>query len=332
MSIQLTVIGLNRIGVSVGLALKDNPHEIIRIGTDPSLSAEQKALKMGAFDKVVHNISDAVSEADIVILSLPMDELRGYLETIAPHLKAGVVVLDTSPLAVTVSTWIKEIFPEERYYVSFTPSLNPAHITGTDEDVDQASKDLFKNSLFAISAPAAAHPGSLQLASDLARLLGAQSFFTDPYEADGLIALADLLPKLSAAALLGAASKQPGWREARKLAGHAFFTSTEAVNHFNEEKELGTAALLNAENAVRLLDGMIAELLLLRDMLKNQDADEFKKTLNAAVQARQQWWRERQKSDWEGRAEEPPLITRGEIFGRYFGLGRRSKDKQTGKK
>lgn len=332
MSIQLTVLGLNRIGVSMGLALKDNPHEIIRIGTDPSLTAEQKALKMGAFDKVIHSVADAVSDADIVILSLPMDELRGYLETIAPLLKPGVVVLDTSLLAVTVSTWIKGLFPEERYYISFTPSLNPAHITGTEDDVDQASADLFKNSLFAISAPAAAHPGALQLASDLARLMGGQSFFTDPYEADGLIALADLLPKLSAAALLGAATKQPGWREARKLAGHAFFATTEAVNHFKEEKELGTTALLNSDNAVRLLDSMIAELIILRDMLKNQDADELKKTLTAAVDARQKWWRERQKSDWEGQTEAPPLITRGEIFGRYFGLGRRSKDKQKDKK
>jgi prephenate dehydrogenase len=331
MSIQLTVIGLNRIGVSVGLALKDNPHDMIRIGTDPSQSAEQKALKMGAFDKVIHAIPAAVEDADIVLLSLPMDELREYLEMIAPALKAGAVILDTSPLAVAVSSWIDGLFPEERYFVSFTPSLNPAHITGEEVGVDQASADLFKNSLFAISAPASVHPGALQLASDLAGLLGAQSYFTDPYEADGLIALVDLLPKLSAAALLGAATKQPGWREARKLAGHAFFAATEAVNHFDEQKELGAAALLNPENTVRLLNDLISELISLRDMLNNQDADELKKTLNAAVEARQQWWRQRQKSDWEGREEEPPLITRREIFGRYLGFGRRSKDKQAGK-
>lgn len=330
MSIQLTVIGLNRIGVSLGLALKDNPNDIKRIGTDPDTSAEQKALKMGAFDQVIHNISAAVEDADIVILCLPMDELRGYLESIAPALKPGAVVLDTSPLSVTVSSWIDGLFPEERYFVSFTPSLNPAYITEMEAGTDQASADLFKNSLFAISAPASVHPGALQLASDLAGLLGAQSFFADPYEADGLTALADLLPKLSAAALLGAVTKQPGWREARKLAGHAFFAATEAVNHLDEQKELGASALLNSQNAVRLLDNMITELISLRDMLNSQDADELKKTLTAAVEARRQWWRERQKSDWEGRAEEPPLITRREIFGRYFGLGRRSKDKQTG--
>lgn len=332
MSIQLTVIGLNRIGVSLGLALKDNPHDIVRIGSDPSVSAEQKAFKMGAFDQVIHNLSDAVSDADIVVLCLPMDELRGYLESIAPLLKAGVVVLNTSPLAATISAWTEGLFPEERYLVSFTPSLNPAYISGVETGVEQASADLFKNSVFAISSPARVHPGALELASDLARLVGAQAFFTDPYEADGLLALADLLPKLSAAALLRTVSKQPGWREARKMAGHAFFSSTEAINHFDEQKELGAVALLNPENAARLLDSMIIELMDLREMVKNQDADELNKALAAAVEARQQWWRERQKSDWEGKAEEPPLITRGEIFGRFFGFGKRSKDKQADKK
>jgi len=212
MSIQLTVVGLNRVGASIGLALKDNKHDIVRIGTDISTIAEQRAQKMGAVDKIVHNLGPAVENADIVVVCLPLDRLRETLETIAPVLKAGAVVLNTTHLTVSVANWTEDILPEECYLVSFIPSLNPEFISGTEDSIDEASADLFKNSLFAISASAKTHPGALQLASDLAGMLGARAFFTDPYESDGLIALADLLPKLSAAALLQAITRQPGWR------------------------------------------------------------------------------------------------------------------------
>lgn len=331
MSIQLTVVGLNRVGASIGLALKDNKLDIVRIGTDISTIAEQRALKMGAFDKVIHNLGAAVEDADIVVLCLPLERLRENLEGVAPLLKAGAVVLDTSPLAVSVAGWCEGLLDEERYLISFTPTLNPEFISETEDSLDQASADLFKNSLFAISASGVTHPGAIQLASDLAGMLGARAFFTDPHESDGLIALTDLLPKLSAAALLQAVTRQPGWREARKLGGHAFFAATEAVNQFDGLKEPGAAALLDAENAVRVLDNLIAELTSLRELVRNQDADELNKALSGAVEARQQWWRDRQKSNWEGLPEAPSIPSRREIWGRYIGLGRR-KDKSSDKK
>ncbi len=46
MTIQLTVIGLNQVGVSIGLALQDNPLQIERVASDSEFSYEQKAIKL----------------------------------------------------------------------------------------------------------------------------------------------------------------------------------------------------------------------------------------------------------------------------------------------
>lgn len=332
MTIQLTVLGLNRIGVSIGLALKGKADQITRIGSDVNLSAEKQALKMGAFDKVVHNIPAAVEGADIVVLCVPMDEVRKNLEIIAPVLKAGAVVFDTSPLAVTVSAWADHLFADERYLVSFTPSLNPARIASADDGIDQASEDLFQKSLIAISAPPTSHPDVIQLATDLASILGAKPYFADPYEIDGLIAMADLLPKLSAAALLRAVSRQASWREAGKLAGHVFYVASDPVEHLGEQKELGVTALLNGENTARVLDYLIEDLRAIQGMLRNQDNDELKKVLEEAGKVRQEWWQARQKADWEPKSDAPPIPTSGQMIGRLFGLGRLIKDKPAPKK
>ncbi len=76
MTIRMTIVGLGRIGLSIGLALKDNPHQIMRIGNDADPQIEQKALKMGALDEAIHNLHAATADADIVILAVPMDEVR----------------------------------------------------------------------------------------------------------------------------------------------------------------------------------------------------------------------------------------------------------------
>lgn len=320
MTIRMTIIGLGRIGLSIGLALKDNPHQIVRIGNDADPQIEQKALKMGALDEAIHNLHTATADADIVILAVPMDEVRETLTTIAPDLKPGVVVLDTSPLKTLVTRWAKDLLPAERYLVSFSPSLNPECLYPVAPGGETARPDLFKGGLFVISSPPHTHSDALKLASDLAALLGGQPYFADPYEADGLMAAVHGLPQLSAAALLTAITRQPGWREARKLAGQTFIEATEPITHLDDHTQLGQSILLNRENLLRLLDDYIATLREMRDYLEAEDSESLSALLKEAARARTVWWQQRQKGDWE--ATPPPEIpSSGQFFARLFGLG-----------
>ena len=61
-------------------------------------------------------------------------------------------------------------------------------------------------------------------------------------------------------------------------------------------------------------------------------ADELKKALEEAVDARKLWWEERQKSDWEKKSDAPPLPTSGQMIGKIFGIRPRLKDKPPVKK
>ncbi|KPL82838.1 hypothetical protein SE15_12380 [Thermanaerothrix daxensis] len=326
MTIRMTIIGLGQIGASIGLALKDNPHQIVRIGNDADPHLEQKALKMGALDEVVHNLHTAVSDADIVVLAIPMDEVRDTLATIAPDLKPGAVVLDTSPLKTLVTRWAKDLLPEERYLVSFSPSLNPECLYPPALTSEGARADLFKGGVFVIASPPHTHGGALKLASDLAVLLGGKPYFADPYEADGLMAAVHGLPQLSAAALITAITRQPGWREARKLAGQTFVEATEPITHLDDHIHLGESILLNRENLMRLLDDYIAVLQEVREYLEAEDREHLADLLKEASRVRSQWWQERQKGDWET-TPSTEIPTSGHYFARMFGLGRKTPKK-----
>lgn len=327
MAIQITILGLGQVGASLGLALAEKKEAILRVGNDREPEIAKRAQKMGAVDQVQHNLPNAVSKADVVVLAMPVDEIRETLQVIAQDLKDGCVVIDTSPVKVGVSEWATTILPRDRYFVAMTPTFNPAYLDEPKSGLDAAHADLFQHSLMVITSPSGANADALKLASDLATLVGSTPFFADAYETDGLLAAVRLLPELVAAALVDATTRQPGWHEARKLAGPSYAQVTRPLVEPSESKFFGQSALLNKDNVLRMLDQMIASLRATRQAIAEGDEEGLKTHLDKAVGARLLWETQRRKSDWENLPTNP-LPTSGEIMGRLFGLGRKPKDKK----
>jgi prephenate dehydrogenase len=328
MPVQITIIGLNQIGASIGLALAKVKDQVTRIGNDRDPVVARQAEKAGAIDKLMHNLPSACREADVVILAVPVDEVRETMEVIAADLKPGVLLIDTSPAQTAAMKWAQELLPgDDRYFVALTPSLNPAYLMDTGTGVESAHADLFRNSLMLISSLPGIDESALTLATNLVQILGAATLFTEPVEADGLTAYSHLLPRLVSAAMVNATIEQPGWREARKLAGHAYAQATEPALHPEESKAMGQAALLNAENIVRMLDEVIDEIHVLRDAIAAQDTDRVQERIDNARRGREQWWIQRLSADWEPKPTQGTrLPSGGDVFGRLFGL-RPRKDK-----
>jgi len=320
MTLQITVLGLNQVGASIGLALAEPKGQFLRVGNDRDPDVARTAGKLGAFDQVLYNLHASVEKADLVILAMPVDEIRKTLEVIAKDLKQGAVVIDTSPVKVKVMDWAKELIPAGRYFIAMTPTLNPQYLESLATGVNAARPDLFKNGLMVITHPPGTEASALKLATDLAVSLGAAPLFTDPWEADGLLAAAHLLPRLVAVALVNAAADQPGWSEGRKMAGKPFATATAPVLDLDESKALGQSALLNRENTLRVLDNLMGELETLRQALESQDEKTLAKRLEHARQNRVDWWIQRTAANWGSQQEEPPLPTSGNFIARLVGL------------
>ena len=250
MTVQITIIGLGQIGTSAGLALAEHTDLVFRVGHDRDIAIAHRAEKLGALDKVKLNLPAAAREADLVLLSLPIDQIRETLEVIAPDLKEGAVVMDTGPVKEAVAAWAKELLPEERYYIGLTPVLNPAYLHEVSSGLEAAHPDLFRSGLIAIVSPPGTPSEAIKLAADLTRLLGSSPLFADPLEMDGLMAATHILPQLMAAALLNTTVGQPGWHEGRKIAGRAFAEATRPIVHAAEPKTLGVSAMLNRDNVL----------------------------------------------------------------------------------
>lgn len=334
MTVQISIIGLGQIGASIGLALAGQPDRLRRVGHDKSIEAARKAEKLGALDKVEINLHNAVRGADLVILALPMDQIRSTLELIAIDLKEGAVVMDTGPVKQAVVAWAGEVIPHERYYVGLTPVLNPVYLQGFETGPDAAHADLFKGGVVAIVAPPRTDSNAIKLATDLVQLLGATPLFADPLEVDSLMAATHLLPQLMASALLSITVNRPGWMEGRKIAGRHYASVAGPMHFLPGSEALRSAVLLNRENTLRMLDAMIASLQEVRTEVDTQQDQALEERFQQAMDDWAKWWGERQASEWRDSEAFPAdnTLPRQSIFGNLFGFGNKPKPPDKSKK
>jgi prephenate dehydrogenase len=204
--------------------------------------------------------------------------------------------------------------------------LNPVYLHDLDSGLNAAHPDLFRDGMVAIVSPPRVPSEAIKLAADLTRLLGAKPMFVDPLEIDGLMASTHILPQLIAAALLNTTVDQPGWREGRKVAGRAYAEVTSPIAQLTDHRSLRSAALLNRENVLRVMDGLIAALQVIRGDIQGEAEEALDERLGRARRGREEWWKQRLTSEWVG--EEAPSSetpSASEWFGRLLGLGKKPK-------
>ncbi len=327
MTIQMLIIGLGQIGASMGLAMADLKSQVRCLGYDADPSIAHQATKIKAVEKLVPNLAKAAASADLVMLALPASGLHDILETIAPGLKEGAVVMDVAPAKEAMVNWTRELLPAGRYYVGLSPAINAEYLEARGLSLKVAHRDLFRKGLIGIVTPSDSPPAAIQLATYLVSLLGAEHLFFDAVEVDSLMAAVHLLPQLVSAALLDATTKQPGWHEGRKLTGRAYADTTGALPQSGGPDGLADAAVLSSKHTLRVLDNLIAALQTYRDEIQEGQVEVLRDHLNRANEDRINWWAERLSGSWS--STEPhsssELPTSSQMFGRLLIGGRKPK-------
>lgn len=297
MSPQITIIGLGQIGASIGMALGENKVTAKRVGVERDIAAARAAESLGAVDEI-KRLSDAVQNADIVLLCLPLAEMREALKQIGPNLKAGSVVMDTTPVKSQVLQWIGEFVPEGRFYLGLVPSVTAKALSSPESGLNAARPDLFKKTVMAVDVPPGAPEEVEKLGFGFARMLGAKPMLTNLSESDSLMAAVHLLPQLTSVALIHATIDQPGWTESRKLTGPAFAAVTRGAADFDTAASLKTASLANRDSVLRSLDLILASLTALRDEIAEGEEQNLNERFDQAFEARQRWLDERTSAPW----------------------------------
>ena len=140
MSIQsVAIIGLGLLGGSIGLAVKARAPNIVTTGYDADADVRTKATERGLVRTVFDSAADAVAEADLVILCVPVGAMKSAATEIANHLKPGAIISDVGSSKQSVIDDLTAALPGA--------TLIPAHpVAGTEQSGPEAGfATLFEN-------------------------------------------------------------------------------------------------------------------------------------------------------------------------------------------
>jgi prephenate dehydrogenase len=138
---QLTIFGVGLIGGSLAKALKKQQFCQTIIGCSRNEDNLKLALELGVIDGYTLDPAEAVKEADVVLLAVPMGAMPIILEKIKPHLRSDVVLTDAGSTKGSIVDAVKREFGES--YSRFVPG-HP--IAGREQSgVEAALDDLYEN-------------------------------------------------------------------------------------------------------------------------------------------------------------------------------------------
>lgn len=311
---NISIIGLGRLGASIGLAVKQAALGVTVIGHDRDGDVARLALNnVGAVDKLENNPRTLASRADILILAVPLVELEPLLSVIGDAVQSHALILDFSTLKQPGLTWAARHL-KQGHYVGASPVLAADWLTDGRTEQEAASADLFRNSVFCLMPSPKAEPAAVETAVIFGSVLGAIPYFVDPLEYDSLAQGLEAVPGLLAVAMFRAITQATGWRDMLRFAGQPFAQTTQPLS---AGADVAYQALHNKTATLRWLDALIEELKTTRQWIQAGETDLLTATFTDLHSERQRWLSNRAKNEWvEGQTPELEHISLGsQLFG-----------------
>jgi cyclohexadieny/prephenate dehydrogenase len=197
---RVTIIGLGLIGSSIARAVRAHMPTVRVTGHDADPATREIARELGICEDVTDTAGAAVTDADLVILCVPVGAMGAAAEAIAADLPADAIVSDVGSSKETVLTAVRQALPGA--------TVIPAHpVAGTENSGPRAGfASLFHGRWCIVTPPEDADPAAVERVAEFWRRLGADIEMMDPQHHDRVLAITSHLPHLIAYTIVGTAS------------------------------------------------------------------------------------------------------------------------------
>jgi cyclohexadieny/prephenate dehydrogenase len=199
---RVALIGFGLIGGSIARAAREQGLAGEIVTTARSAKSRARIKELGIVDRVVETNAKAVTEADLVILCIPVGACGAVAEEIAGHLKAGAIVSDVGSVKAAVVRDMAPHLPASTHFV-------PAHpVAGTEHSgPDSGFAELFINRWCILTPPDGTDPDAVERLRAFWAALGARVEIMSADHHDLVLAITSHLPHLIAYTIVGTADE-----------------------------------------------------------------------------------------------------------------------------
>ncbi len=276
MGLVVTIVGLGVIGASLGLALRDSPLVQELIGVEPEDSVGKEAVALGVVHRT-EGLLEGAGQADVVFLCCPLGRMEQVIRVCAPVLRPGAIVTDVGSVKKVVMEWFDRWLPASVWGIGGHPMAG-SEKTG----LAGADRYLFENAVYVIVALPGTPQEACRTLTELINHTGAKIIRMEAEEHDRLVATVSHLPHLAAVALVNQAAKRP---EALALAGGGFRDTTRIASSNPAMWE--DILMFNREAVLEQVDGLLEQLMRLRQCLTEVDRAKLRRELDSAKRLRE---------------------------------------------
>ena len=197
---RVALIGLGLIASSMAWGIKRGGLAAEVTGYARSAETRETAREIGLCDQVFDSAAEAVKDADLVVLCVPVGVMGQVAAEIAPHLKGGATVSDVGSVKRQVIADVAPHLPDTVHFV-------PAHpLAGTEHSGPTSGfAELFDNRWSLIVPPAKADRGAVDKVIAFWEGLGSNVEEMDPDHHDLVLAVTSHTPHLIAYTMVGVA-------------------------------------------------------------------------------------------------------------------------------
>lgn len=198
---KAALVGVGLIGSSLARVLKKKGLAGTIAGVSRSEENRRIALELGIADEMHAGIAEAVRDADVVFLCLPVGSMGAAAAEMAPFLKPGALVTDVGSVKTKVIEAVAPLLPSGVHFV-------PAHpVAGTEKSgPSNGFAELFEGRWCIITPTAETDRNAAALVRRVWEEAGMNVEEMTPQRHDTIMALVSHLPHLIAYTIVGTAA------------------------------------------------------------------------------------------------------------------------------
>jgi len=197
---RVALIGLGLIAGSMAKAMRRDGLAGEIVGTARSPETREIVQGLGFCDSVVETAKQAVQDADLVVLAIPIGAMGAVAAEIGPHLKPGATLTDVGSVKQAVIAAVTPHIPENIHFI-------PGHpMAGTEHSGPHSGfAELFENRWCLLVPPDGADAQAVSRLQGFWQAMGANVELMDAEHHDLVCAVTSHAPHLIAYTMVGVA-------------------------------------------------------------------------------------------------------------------------------
>ena len=276
----LAVIGVGLIGGSLARALREAGQVRRVVGCGRGRENLERALALGVIDAWTHDPAEAVREADMVFVAVPLGAMRGVFSALCGALREDAVVTDGGSAKASVIADFAAACPQAM------SRFVPGHpIAGTERNgVEAAFAELYRDRRVILTPTEATDAAALARVSAMWSACGAEVVEMDVARHDEVLAATSHLPHMLAFGLVDALARMEEHDDIFRFAAGGFRDFTRIAS--SNPTMWRDICIANREALGRVMRRFVAEMDALADSIEQGDGERLLTIFERAKAAR----------------------------------------------